>query len=82
MNPAHVRTCLRCPERRRLDAARVVCSRDGVAIGTHAARAACPLGRFDFASLPPPMPIPDDYDPEHERRRLESGGCCGAPAKP
>ncbi len=29
----------------------------------------------------PPLPIPDDFDVEHERRRTRAGGCCGAPAK-
>ena len=26
--------------------------------------------------------IPDDFDPEQERRRLKAGGCCGKPAQP
>ena len=30
---------------------------------------------------PPVYDIPADYDPEAERRRLQSGGCCGAPSK-
>lgn len=26
-------------------------------------------------------PIPDDFDPEHEQRRLRTGGCCGGNGK-
>jgi hypothetical protein len=29
--------------------------------------------------MPPPEVIPEDHDPEVERRRLKTGGCCGAP---
>lgn len=29
----------------------------------------------------PPMPIPDDFDVEHERRRTRQGGCCGSPSE-
>jgi hypothetical protein len=29
----------------------------------------------------PPEPIPDDYDPETERRRMRQGGCCGKPSR-
>jgi hypothetical protein len=33
---------------------------------------------------PPTMPlqqIPDDFDPEEEKRRLRQGGCCGPPGE-
>jgi hypothetical protein len=29
----------------------------------------------------PPEPIPDDFDPEAERRRMKQGGCCGGASR-
>lgn len=31
-----------------------------------------------FVKLSKPMPIPDDFDVEAERRRLRQGGCCSS----
>lgn len=28
-----------------------------------------------------PLPIPADFDPEHEKRRAAQGGCCGQPTE-
>ena len=28
-----------------------------------------------------PMPIPEDFDPQHEARRAKQGGCCGKPSE-
>lgn len=28
----------------------------------------------------PPERIPEGFDPERERRRMQQGGCCGAPS--
>ncbi len=48
-------------------------------------RFACPRGvpwgySYFTNPLPPPMPIPDDFDPLVEVRRLKAGGCCGKPS--
>jgi hypothetical protein len=40
----------------------------------------CPHG-VNWGIARPPEPIPADHDPEQEQRRLQSGGCCGAPSR-
>lgn len=51
----------------------MTCGADGLTLVAHVSRPYCPLGKF-------PAEIPDDFDPEEERRRMKSGGCCGTPS--
>lgn len=60
------------------------CSVDGIDILVHIQNRDCPKGYHADAppaAMPPPMPIPDDFDPERERLRLRQGGCCGKPSQ-
>lgn len=38
------------------------------------------FGELRIKYRPKPLPIPDDFDPEQERRRMQQGGCCGRPS--
>lgn len=53
------------------------CGATGASMLYQAEHGVCPEKRFGL----PVQPIPADYDPEAERRRLQSGGCCGTPSK-
>lgn len=64
------------------------CDMDMRDITAHAKYDYCPLQKFGNGARPeglfvslPPQPIPDDFDPEQERRRMQQGGCCGSPSK-
>lgn len=73
---SNVMLCQRCIRRQRRCAGPCKCTVNGKDIIDNA-RTGCPLGYYGTA----PYLIPDDFDPEQERRRLRQGGCCGSPSK-
>lgn len=59
------------------------CTVDGIDILVHIEKRDCPKGFHTNAAMPimpPPMPIPEGFDVEQERRRMKQGGCCGKPS--
>jgi hypothetical protein len=80
--PRRTRTCIDCAAPGGFASGVVlVCPQTRRPIAEHAKANACPAAKFFAPPSRPPLPIPDDHDPEQERRRLKSGGCCGQPSK-
>jgi hypothetical protein len=84
--------CHRCRKHKRVPLA-MLCGITGKNIVLHARADYCPLKLFGtdqaapgwdeakpVVTQRPPMPIPEGFDPEAERRRMQPGGCCGSPS--
>jgi len=84
--------CHRCKKHKVVPLA-MLCGISGKNIVLHAAADYCPLKLYgtDVAApgwdemkpviaQRPPTPIPEDFDVEAEKRRMQQGGCCGSPA--
>lgn len=86
-----IATCHHCSKHKRVSLA-MLCSISGKNIVAHNRADYCPLGMFgtkvepeiwpEVQAMRPPMPIPEDFDPEAEKRRMEQGGCCGGSTRP
>lgn len=74
-------TCLRCPHVQPPPyAGPCACTIDGRDILDHQATGDCPKGFADAGPMPS-LPIPADFDPQQELRRLKQGGCCSPPVE-
>jgi hypothetical protein len=79
-----IQTCHNCEHRQDPCGADCLCLKSGKPFVRHAKKYACPANLFpdptsSFAARPA-YPIPDDFDPERERLRMQQGGCCGSPS--
>lgn len=78
-----LQVCLGCNERGPAGPGGCKCKIDpqGRTINEIAELVDCTIGKHKIVATPrTPLPlqeIPDDFDPEQERRRMQQGGCCG-----
>lgn len=84
-----IKICHKCEHCPRQLAGPALCTVEGIDITIHAERRDCPKGKHADADKCQRCggehdefrcPIPREFDPEQEKRRLKSGGCCGAPS--